>query len=278
MLKREQYYLRGNEPIYAYLPAEMDSLNRSLTMILDLNCTTGNPQAEVKTNGWDQLVDQEKLIVIAPTYNDYATYSECNYLKKVIDDAVSRYPIDVSRIYSVGFSNGGATSVALASSFPHLFAGIAAMGWMVSPQQTRDLTIPFMVIQGTREYTSRNFKGQMMIMRDEREALADLMASDDISTDTPDYGRSPYWGYPSDYQETITPDYNDYDPYGHSKHHQTTKKWQINRYFKDGFHYPFAELVLVEDAPHIPHDYNARLAWDFLKSFKRNSSGHIIEN
>lgn len=276
-MKQERYCLRGNDPIYAYLPSNMDLTDDSFPMVLDLNCTTGNPQAEVKTNGWDQLVDKEKLIVIAPTYDDYATYGECNYLKGVVDDAVSRYPVDTSRIYSVGFSNGGATSVALASSFPHLFAGIAAMGWMVSPQQTRDLTIPFMVIQGTREYTSRNLKGQMMIMRDEREALADLMASNGISTEIPDYRRAPYWGYPSDQQETIVPDYNDYDPYGHSRHHQTTKKWQINRYFKDGFTHPFVELVLVEDAPHIPHDYSAGLTWDFLKHFCRDASGKITE-
>lgn len=276
-MKQEKYYLRSNDPIYAYLPANMDLTDKPFPMVLDLNCTTGNPQAEVKTNGWDQLVDREKLIIIAPTYDDYATYGECDYLKDVIDDAVSRYSVDPSRIYSVGFSNGGATSVALASSFPHLLAGIAAMGWMVSPQQTRDLTVPFMVIQGTREYTSSNFKGQMMIMRDEREALADLMASNGISTDMPDYGRAPYWGYPSDQQETIVPDYNDYDPYGHSRHHQTTKKWQINRYFKNSFNRPFAELVLVEDAPHIPHDYNARLTWDFLKYFRRGTNGQITE-
>ncbi|WP_373842629.1 hypothetical protein [Limosilactobacillus sp.] len=41
-----------------------------------------------------------------------------------------RYSIDQQQIHSVGFSNGGASSVALASTYPHLLVGMAAMGWM----------------------------------------------------------------------------------------------------------------------------------------------------
>lgn len=41
-----------------------------------LCCTSGNPQAEVKTNGWDIIVSQENIIVIFPTYNNCVTYGE----------------------------------------------------------------------------------------------------------------------------------------------------------------------------------------------------------
>lgn len=277
MAKKEKYYLKDNLPIYAYLPEAAINGTKFLPMVLDLNCTTGNPEAEVKTNGWGQIIDQENFVLIAPTYNDYATYSECDYLKWVINDAISRYPVDISQIYSVGFSNGGAVSVALASSFPKLLAGIAAMGWMVEPRQITDLTIPFVVIQGTKEETSRNFHGQMMVMRDERKALAYLMATNQLNAPAPNYGKEPYWGYPADKKEVLVPDYYDYDPYGNDRRHQTKKRWTISHYYKDGFKHPFAELVLVEGAPHIPHDYNAQVAWNFLKHFRRTMNGKIIE-
>lgn len=72
-MKKEHYYLKDRQLIYAYLPEKAIQGTEFLPMILDLNCTTGNPQAEVVTNGWEQLVEQENIIVIAPTYNDYAT-------------------------------------------------------------------------------------------------------------------------------------------------------------------------------------------------------------
>lgn len=44
---------------------------------------------------------------------------------------IENYPIDSERIYAAGFSNGGATSVALTRDYPQYFAAISAMGWMV---------------------------------------------------------------------------------------------------------------------------------------------------
>jgi hypothetical protein len=276
MLRQESYQLDYHGPIYAYLPRLADN-HQLLPMVLDLNCTTGNPRAEVQTNGWDQVAAQENVIVIAPTYDDYATYSECAYLKRVIDDALSRYPVDPTRIYSVGFSNGGATSGALASTYPHLLAGIGAMGWMIGLQNTSSLTIPFILIQGTNEYTKRSWSGKREIMDDEKEALHDLLLANQMidRTTTPDYGQTPYWGYPPVKEHNLYPRYHDYDPYGHNQHLQTGKKWQISDYYKAGFKLPFAELVLVEGSRHIPHDCNAAIAWNFLKHFRRQENGQI---
>lgn len=126
-IKTESYILDSHGPIYSYFPI---NLNRTIKypLVIALCCTTGNPKAEVKTNGWDKIVSKVNIFVISPTYNNYATYSETSYIKKVIDDAIKRYPIDIERIYSTGFSNGGALSVAMVSTYPKLLAGISAMG------------------------------------------------------------------------------------------------------------------------------------------------------
>lgn len=273
MLIKENYRLGLHGPIYAYLPEQAMEGTKKYPMILDLNCTTGNPRAEVKTNGWDQVAEKEGLIIIAPTYNDYATYSETRYMKKIIDDAVARYPVDPTRIYSVGFSNGGALSGALASTYPTLFAGIAAMGWMIGLENT-NLTIPFMLIQGTKEYTETN---PSAVMDDEKIALRDLFTADRLTKQSPNYEQTPYWGYRPDKKFSLYPHYHDYDPYGHNQTLQTNKEWQVNQYFRSDFSHPLAELILVQDSPHIPHDCNAHFAWDFLKHFSR-INGQIVDN
>lgn len=276
MVQKIKYRLGLHCPIYAYLPDQLPENGQNIPMVLDLNCTTGNPQAEVMTNGWDQLVDKENIIVIAPTYNDYAMYSNCPYMKHVIDDAVKRYPVDPERIYSVGFSNGGALSGALASTYPDLLAGIAAMGWMVGLNNT-NVTIPFVLIQGTNEYT-QTIAGHPSVMDDERVALRDLMTANQIDSNEPNYAQTPYFGYRPDKQFTRQPRYHDYDPYGNNQHLQINKIWQFNQYFKAGYKNPFAELVLVQDAHHIPHDYSAAVAWEVLHHFRRTSDGKIAEN
>ena len=273
-MKHETYQLDSHGPIYAYLPATIED-GEKLPLILDLNCTTGNPRAEVKTNGWESVAEKNKLIVVAPTYDDYATYSETGYLKRVIDDAVDRYPVDTHRIYSVGFSNGGASSGALASTYPHLLAGIAAIGWMIGLENT-NLTIPFMLIQGTDEYTT-TVDGAPSVMDDERVALRDLMTANRLATGRPDYQKTPYWGYQPDRQRVVVPNYHDYDPYGHFPRHRTDRHWQVSEFYRRDFKYPLAELVLVEGSRHIPHDCNARFAWDFLRHFQRDDGGQIEE-
>ncbi len=275
MLNKDVYQLDSHGPIYAYYNPETVAAGQPVPLVLDLNCTTGNPEAEVVSNGWDQVAEEEKLVVIAPTYDDYVTYGETGYMKTVIADAIKRYPIDRQRIYSVGFSNGGALSGALASTYPHLLAGIAAMGWLISLRNTADLTIPFLLIQGTEEYTSHF--GQDKVMRDEQEALRDLMQADGLTTAAPDYRATPYFGYRPDRSFSKKPRYRDYDPYARNPRLQDDKNWEFNQYFKAGFEHPFAELVLVQDAPHIPHDCNARVAWDFLRHFRRDEHGEIKE-
>lgn len=274
MLQNDVYQLDAHGPIYAYLPSDVDQ-GKKLPMVLDLNCTTGNPEAEVHTNGWDRIAEDKGVVVVAPTYDDYVTYGETGYMKEVIEDAIKRYPVDPHRVYSVGFSNGGALSGALAATYPTLLAGIAAMGWMISLNHSQDLTIPFLLIQGTREYTSHI--GAHRVMTDEQAALADLMTTNQLRNNQPDYRQTPYWGYRPDKQFSRHPRYHDYDPYGNNQRLRTDKEWQFSQYMKKGYKNPFAELVLVQDSPHIPHDYNATVAWEFLSHFRRDDDGQINE-
>ena len=279
-IKREVYKLDSHGPIYSYLPPNLNKAFK-YPLVMALCCTTGNPQAEVKTNGWDKIVLKENIIVISPTYNNYATYSETSYIKKVIDDAIKRYPIDTERIYSTGFSNGGALSVAMVSTYPKLLAAISAMGWMVGMNNlSSNAKIPFMVIQGTNESTKKTSSGSMSIMNDEIEAIKDLFTYNNMKEKNiiPNYDKTPFWGYIPDEKGSIYPTYLDYDIYGKTSTKRSGVEWQINKYYTQGYKLPLAVLVLVDGANHIPHDYNSYLAWNFFKGFRRLSNGTLVEN
>ena len=72
--------------------------------------------------------------------------------------------------------------------------------------------IPFLLIQGTNEYTTRTSSGSMAIMDDEKRhwkifLVITIWKKKNV---TPNYNRVPYWGYTSDEKESIYPVYLDY--------------------------------------------------------------------
>ena len=71
----DTYVLDQHGTVYAYLPQILKD-GESYPLVIALNCTTGDPQGEVTGNGWDTIAAEENIIVVAPTYNDYATWSE----------------------------------------------------------------------------------------------------------------------------------------------------------------------------------------------------------
>lgn len=267
---QDNFVVSGRE-VYVYGKEKNLSQNaKKLSLVLDLNCTSGNARAEAMTNGWQELASKEDIIVVAPEYDDYVTYSEVPYFIKVIKAAEKRYNIDQKRIYSVGFSNGGASSMALASTYPHLLAGIAGMGWLIPYVRSKEVQLPFVLIQGTKEYVDHLPNGTKTVNEDEREALHDLFTGNQMMMGhKPDYKKYPYWGYPADHVYTKELNYNDFDWYGH---HEQAMSNQLHFYVfqRSGFTHPYARLVLVPDSPHRPHSCNAAISWDLLKHFRRN--------
>ena len=259
----ESFVMDSGETVYYHIPEQVkENPDTKVPMVLFLCGTSCDPVENCVDSGWIEESDQENFIVVSPDYNNYATYSETDFLISVVDYMTDHYPIDKERVYSTGFSNGGAASVALTNDYPEYFAAISAMGWMVGMRDsTPSIDMPFQVIQGSGEFTEQISTG-IAVMQDERVAIRDLflynnMISGDVETN---YATTPYWGYTPD--ETV-----ELDTAGYA--------WSISRYYKDGYSSPFAELIIVEDDEHRCRMGEAELAWDFFKQFKRNGEGEI---
>ena len=269
-MNTEIYSLSGSDRIVAYLPEGI--LNQpagTVPLVLNLHWTGGSPEEQAELNGWLPVAEAEGFIMIAPAYESFdSVYRHTDAFAEMVRDALIRYPVvDKSRVYVTGFSNGGAAAVALTDQYPELFAAIAPQGWMVGMRnwqnKGRDYDMPFQIIQGSKEYTYETTSGAMAIMTDEQEALSDLMLFNEMveTSYQPDYDQTPFWGYPADQQSSVI-----YDG----------KAWTISDYFKPGYSSPFGQLILVEDGIHWARPQHARLAWDFMKHFRRNADG-IIE-
>lgn len=268
-MNTETYYLGTKDRIIAYIPTTvMNRADGTVPLVLNLHWTGGTPEEQVSENGWLEVAEAEGFIMIAPFYGSYdSVYRHTDYFADIVRDTLVRYPmIDKSRVYVTGFSNGGAAAVALTDQYPELFAAIAPEGWMVGmrdwTKKGKEYDMPFQIIQGSKEYTYETSSGAMAIMTDEQEALSDLMLFNEMADAgfEPDYEKTPFWGYPEqDTSELI------FDG----------KTWTVSNYYKEGYEIPFGQLILVEDGIHWARPQHARLAWDFMKQFRRNEDGTI---
>lgn len=262
----DQYRVAG-QTTYVYAKNQQRlSGHQRRPLVLFMHGTGGEPQTEARTSGWTKLAAKHNVIVISPEYDDYATYANVDYLTKVVRRAIKRYPIDPQRVYTVGFSNGGATSVALVSKHPEMYAGMAAYGWSVAMQQPKaGYTIPFQFIQGTNEATEQSRAGNPMVRADVRQTVRSLLRYNQMISkqSEADYQQTPYWGY---------------QPDSTSRKQLGQRTWTLNNYQKSGYQAPFAQFILVAPADHRPHLNDATYSWKFLQKFARNDAGQIVEN
>ena len=268
-MRTEQYRLDQSDRIIAYIPASAENAQAgTVPMILNLHWTSGTPEAQVSENGWLPVAEKEGFIMIAPAYGSYdSVYRHTDDFAAIVRDSFIRYPmIDPSRVYVTGFSNGGAAAIALTDQYPELFAAIAPQGWMVGMRDWHrkgaEYDMPFQIIQGSNEYTYATGTGAMAIMRDEQEALRDLLLFNEMIDETTDadYIETPYWGYKASDSSVL---------------HYDGKSWTVSNYDKAGYEIPFGQLILVEDGIHWARKPHAELAWAFMRQFRRNSDGQI---
>ena len=265
-LNEISYTTPGGETGYLYITESiLRHPEEKVPMVLMMMSTGGEARDNARTCGWVEKAQQESMIVLAPVYNNYVTYSELAGIVSAVDYVTENYPVDVERIYAAGFSNGGAVSVALASEYPQKFAAISAYGWMVDMRnRDENYDMPFQVIQGTEESTYRTDSGAMAVMEDEQKAIRSLFLFNEMIEDSlqPDYTAAPYWGYAPDDSHMIRPD---------------GREWRVNNFYKEQYDAPFAQLVMIDGAGHEPNTSEADVSWDFFKNFSRPADGTVKE-
>lgn len=134
----------GQLPLHLRLPRPLRADQRYPLVVLLHGYGTDGPSA-VEELGYDQLASEARLILAAPSGTRdrmggrywRASAACCDYfganpdhldiLTKLIDRLVRRYPVDTSRIFVVGHSNGGHMAYALACRPSSRIAAVAVV-------------------------------------------------------------------------------------------------------------------------------------------------------
>ncbi len=125
-------------------PRDVATDRTPLPVVLVLHGGGGNAQNAERMTGFTALVERERLIAVYPdgsgrlsttllTWNaDHCCgfamterVDDVGFIAALLDTLAARYPVDVSRIYVTGMSNGGMMAHILARELPQRIAAIA---------------------------------------------------------------------------------------------------------------------------------------------------------
>ena len=124
---------------------------------------------------------------------------DAGFLLTLIEKLKKDYPIDPSRIYMTGFSNGGGMASAFAHLHAHVLAGIASVsgGWhddpgAVPPVGPPDAPVPVWLWRGTAEKLDLSISE---LMRMDREQIEFWVAANGDKASPQAYHQGPYTTY-----------------------------------------------------------------------------------
>jgi polyhydroxybutyrate depolymerase len=141
------------------------SSNRPMPLVLVLHGGGGRASGMRNISGMDRVADKYAFVVVYPqgigmVFNDGGSdlgardrHDDVQFVRHLIKDAAQQAPIDESRVFACGLSNGGAMTARLALEASDVIKAAAMVGaglYVKQEQQHPDpKPIPVMFIQGT---------------------------------------------------------------------------------------------------------------------------------
>ena len=115
-----------------YLPKAYDSSNKKWPVLIYLHggSQKGNDLSKLKAYGPPSLVEKGRsfdFIIASPQCPDGKYWSTENWFDSLYNDLVSKYHIDINRIYISGISMGGYGAFITAMDHPEKFAAILSL-------------------------------------------------------------------------------------------------------------------------------------------------------
>lgn len=175
--KREQILVDGiNREFVTYIPAISNTTDK-LAVIISLHGRVGTGKGMMDFADFRRIAVHEKFLIVCPdginrSWNDGRPtpaqkkgINDVHFIDQLITYIISNYPVDASRVYLTGMSNGGFMASRLACELNNRIAAVAVVGASMDKymgyQPKRP--IPVLYIQGTKDplvpYDGGNMKG-----------------------------------------------------------------------------------------------------------------------
>lgn len=151
-----------------FLPNQDTAKEQLLPTILFLHGAgeRGSNLEDVKRHGVAKIVEEQPnfpFIVISPQCPPGQNWS-VELLSKLLDEAISAYPIDPNRVYLTGLSMGGYGTWHLAAAEPHRFAAIAPVCGGGNPIAARKLkNLPVWAFHGALDNVVPLRESELMV-------------------------------------------------------------------------------------------------------------------
>jgi polyhydroxybutyrate depolymerase len=152
----------GGEPRSYLLVAPPKGASAPRPLLIALHGWLGTPEQMARMSGLSSAAARLNFAVVYPR-GDWRSWgadessargdADAAFLAEVVADVAAKIPVDRSRIYAVGFSNGGFMAQALACSGRVRLAGVAVVAsGLAAPAAAAckpGSAVPFLLIQGT---------------------------------------------------------------------------------------------------------------------------------
>jgi serine protease Do len=135
---RELKLAEFTETCQVYVPPSHDA-GRAAGVILWIHAP-GEPPTDELFRQWKPICDRDGVIFVAPRATDPSHWerAELEYLRRLIERAVSQYRIDPRRVVVIGQGGGGALASVLALASRDVFTGMA----MAAAPMPRTVNVP----------------------------------------------------------------------------------------------------------------------------------------
>jgi predicted peptidase len=151
-----------------YLPEGYAAETKEWPLLLFLHGAgeRGKEIDSVKKHGPPKLIEEGRtypFIVVSPQCPPDEYWSPI-VLRALLDEIISRYRVDRTRVYLTGLSMGGNGTWKLATAYPEMFAAIAPIcGWGDTTTVARLKNIPAWVFHGAKDKVVTVDKSEAMV-------------------------------------------------------------------------------------------------------------------
>ena len=261
---------------YEFLPEEVldgTAQAHSVPLILVNHGGGDDPVQAVDELGFLKLAGEKRLAMVAPRHtseNPASAFMDpspfdtmSDMLPQLVRYMLDTYPqLDPSRVYVTGYSMGGSATNRAVYGDASVFA--AAVNMSGTPYthlegqdaQFKDLDIPMMLTTCTYDTYTHFDSANGIIAEDFQMNINDYLGYNEMPTVEFDFNAYPMSGFKGDiYRETMIND--EYPNY----------TWL----FLNNQGAPMVGLSIIEFIPHGLYQEYAKLAWDYMKQFSRDS-------
>ena len=126
-----------------------------LVLFLHGSGECGSNLSKVKANGPPKIAETTPYPFILISPQSPEDHWDTHGLNALLDEVVSKYKVDIDRVYVTGLSLGGGATWAMCAAYPERFAAaVPVCGWNPNPKTAELIkNIPFWVFHGEADKT-----------------------------------------------------------------------------------------------------------------------------